>query len=107
MYALVIVGANWPGNEQSGSRATVPTESASKKSDQEGGTVKTMSCKDLGGKCDQKLSAGSWDEMVKAMTKHVIENHPDVAREMEKMHKLDPKKWGKETKPKWDAAPEV
>jgi predicted small metal-binding protein len=69
--------------------------------------VKTMSCKDLGGKCDQKLSAGSWDEMVKAMTKHVIEKHPDVAREMESMHKADPKKWGQETKPKWDAAPEV
>ena len=70
-------------------------------------TVKTMSCKDLGGICDQKLTAASWDEMVTSMTKHVIEKHPDVAREMEKMHKDDPKKWGKEMKPKWDAAPEV
>jgi hypothetical protein len=25
---------------------------------------------------------------------------------MEKMHNEDPKKWGRETKPKWDAAPE-
>lgn len=52
-----------------------------------------MTCKPRGGKCDQKLSAGSWDEMVKAMTKHVIEKHPDVAKAMEKMHKEDPKKW--------------
>ncbi len=68
--------------------------------------MKTMKCKDLGGKCDQQLSASSWDEMVKVMTKHVMEKHPDVARQMEKMHNEDPKKWGKEMKPKWEAAPE-
>lgn len=67
--------------------------------------MKTMTCKDLGGKCDQKLSANSWDEMVKVMTKHVMEKHPDVAKEMETMHNQDPKKWSKEMKPKWDAAP--
>ena len=69
--------------------------------------MKTMTCKELGGKCDQKLSAGSWDEMVHVMTKHVMTTHLDVAKEMEKMHNADPKKWGRETKPKWDAAPEV
>jgi predicted small metal-binding protein len=65
--------------------------------------MKTMTCKQLGGKCDQKLSAGSWDDMVKAMTKHVMEMHPDVAKDMEKMYKEDPKKWGNENKAKWDA----
>ena len=45
--------------------------------------MKTMTCKQLGGKCDQKLSAGSWDEMVKVMTKHVLEKHPDVAKAMD------------------------
>lgn len=69
--------------------------------------MKTMTCKELGGKCNHKLSAASWDEMVKAMTKHVLEKHPDVAKEMEDMHKEDPKKWGKEMKPKWDAASET
>ena len=68
--------------------------------------MKTMTCKELGGKCDQKLTANSWNEMVKAMTKHVMEKHPDVAKEMEKMHNQDPQKWGKEMKPKWDATPE-
>jgi hypothetical protein len=28
-------------------------------------------------------------------------------RAMEKMHNEDPKKWGRETKPKWDAKPET
>jgi len=45
--------------------------------------------------------------MVKAMTKHVMEKHPDTAKAMEKMHNEDPKKWGRQTKPKWDAKPDV
>jgi predicted small metal-binding protein len=68
--------------------------------------TKTMTCKQLGGACDEKLTAGSWDEMVQKMTKHVMQKHPKVAKEMEKMHNADPKKWGRETKPKWDATPE-
>lgn len=67
--------------------------------------MKTMTCKELGGKCDQRLSAASWDDMVQAMTKHVMENHPDVATEMQKMHNRDPKQWSREIRPKWDAAP--
>jgi len=66
--------------------------------------MKIMTCRQLGGSCDQKLSANSWDEMVQTMTKHVIESHPETAQAMEKMHNEDPKKWGREMKPKWDAA---
>ena len=69
--------------------------------------MKTMTCRELGGKCDQKLSAPSWDVMVQTMTKHVMDKHPDVAKDMEKMHEEDSKKWGREMKPKWDATPEV
>lgn len=83
------------------SLATVFTESEPKP------VMRTMTCKDLGGTCDQRLTAGSWDEMVKTMTKHVMEKHPDVAKQMERMHKDDPKQWGKEMKPKWDASPEA
>jgi len=36
-----------------------------------------------------------------------MEKHPDVAKEMEAMQNEDPQKWGKEMKPKWEAAPEV
>jgi len=69
--------------------------------------MKSMTCRQLGGDCDQKLSAATWNDMVNAMTKHVIENHPEVAKKMEKMHNQDPKKWGREMRPKWEAAPEV
>jgi hypothetical protein len=54
--------------------------------------MKTMTCRELGGKCDQKFSDGTWDEMVQAMTKHVMEKDPDVAKDMEQMHAEDPKK---------------
>ena len=67
--------------------------------------MKTMTCRELGGKCDQRLSADSWEEMVKAMTKHVMAEHPDVAKDMERMHSDDPKRWSREMRPKWDAAP--
>ena len=69
--------------------------------------MKTMTCRDLGGKCDQQLLANSWNEMVKVMTKHVLDKHPDLAIAMEKMHTNDPQKWGREMRPQWDAAPET
>lgn len=69
--------------------------------------MKSMTCRDLGGACDQKISAETWDDMVKKMTAHVMEKHPDVAEKMKQMHEEDPEKWGKEMKPKWDAAPEA
>src|SRR6266542_872365 len=65
----------------------------------------TMTCKQLGGPCDQKLSAQAWDEMVRNMTSHVMRNHPETAEAMKKKHEANPKKWGRQTKPKWDAAP--
>jgi predicted small metal-binding protein len=68
--------------------------------------MKTLTCRELGGTCDQELSASSWGEMVKNMTRHVMDRHPEVAMKMEKMHNEDPEKWAREMKPKWDAAPE-
>jgi predicted small metal-binding protein len=49
--------------------------------------MKTMTCRELGGACDQKLSAETWGEMVEKMTEHVMDEHPDVAKKMEKMHR--------------------
>ena len=69
--------------------------------------MKSMTCRELGGPGDQKLSAATWDDMVKKMTSHVLEKHPDTAKARERMHNEDPKKWGREMKPKWDATPEA
>lgn len=66
--------------------------------------MKTLTCKELDGKCDQKISGDTWNELVKKMSKHVMDGHPYVAKAMEKMHNEDPQKWGREMKPKFDAA---
>jgi len=68
--------------------------------------MKVTTFRELGGPCDQKLSASTWDEMVKAMTQHVMAKHPDTAKAMETMHNDDPKKWGRVHKPMFDAKPE-
>ena len=68
--------------------------------------MKTMTCADLGGLCEQKLSAETWNEMVEVMTKHVKENHPETAEEMEETHNKDPKKWSDEMEPKWEETAE-
>ena len=69
--------------------------------------MKTITCKELGGTCNEKLSAETWDGIGKAMTKYVMEQHPDVAKAMEAMDKEDSKRWGREMKPKWEAAPQA
>jgi predicted small metal-binding protein len=55
-------------------------------------------CRDLGGPCDQELTAQTWDEMVKAMTAHMAK-HPDTGMAKHKMHNDDPWKWARATKP--------
>jgi hypothetical protein len=42
--------------------------------------MKTVTCKPLGGTCNEKLSAERWDDMAKVMTKHYMEKHPDVGK---------------------------
>ena len=69
--------------------------------------MKSLTCRELGGTCDYRISAETWDEAVNKMTAHVMDRHPDVAEQMKEMHEKDPEKWGRETKPKWDAAPEA
>jgi len=66
--------------------------------------MKTMTCKKLGGPCNQPLSARSWNDIVRLMETHIAENHPLLAKEMERTHNEDPTRWEREMKPKWDAA---
>jgi predicted small metal-binding protein len=69
--------------------------------------MKSMTCRELGGPCNKQFIADSWEQLVKVMTRHVMESHPDTARAMKQMHDEDPKKWSRETKPRWDAKPEL
>ncbi len=64
--------------------------------------MKTMTCRDLGGPCDHKLSAGSWNEMVEVMTRHLEEHHPETAVEIERMNEENPGEWEREMELKWE-----
>jgi predicted small metal-binding protein len=69
--------------------------------------MKTMTCRELGGPCNELLSADTWEDMVRKMTAHVMREHPSTAKEMERMHHEDPKRWAREMKPKWEAKPQA
>ena len=58
--------------------------------------MKTMTCKELGGPCGQPLSAKSWDDMVRLMATHIIENHPFVAKGNGTNAQQGPTKWARE-----------
>jgi hypothetical protein len=78
--------------------------------------MKTMTCADLGGACDKKFKAETFEEMAKMSMSHGMEMaqardqaHLDVMEKMgEKMS--DPEamqKWMEETHAKFDALPET
>ncbi len=66
--------------------------------------MKKLTCRELGGECDEVLEAETWDDMVDEMTNHVIENHPETEKKMEKMYEEDPTKWSEEYKKVWETA---
>ena len=67
--------------------------------------MKTMTCRELGGTCDMRLSADTWQGMAALMMNHIREKHPVVAQNMEEMAG-DPGEWSREVKKEWNATPE-
>ena len=67
--------------------------------------MKRMTCRELGGTCDMRLSAETWQGMAALMMNHIREKHPVVAENMEEMTG-DPGEWTREVKKEWDATSE-
>jgi predicted small metal-binding protein len=67
--------------------------------------MKTMTCKQLGGTCDTKISAETSADMAQKMTAHVMSAHPDVAQKFSTMNESQHEDWEKEFHKNWDAAP--
>ena len=70
--------------------------------------MKTMTCRELGGMCDDKMSANTSDEMMKKGMMHLEAAHPEMAKDIKAMPEGDPKMiaWGEKFKKDWDAASE-
>ena len=71
--------------------------------------MKTMTCQQLGGPCDEAITASSKDEMMKNGMAHLEAAHPEMAADIKATPMDDPKmvEWGKTFDASWDAAPEM
>ena len=71
--------------------------------------MKTLTCREMGGMCDEAMSASTSDEMIGNGMKHIEAAHPDMAASIKSMPKDDPKmvEWFKTFMEKWNAAPET
>jgi len=70
--------------------------------------MKTMTCAQMGGTCDAKISAETKDEMIAKGMEHVKEAHPEMAADIAAMPKDDPKmvEWSQKFDADWESTPE-
>lgn len=65
-----------------------------------------MTCSQMGGPCDTKVTGSTPEEMMMNGMKHMEENHPDMAAEVKAMAKDDPimVAWNEKFMKDWEAA---
>lgn len=70
--------------------------------------MKTMTCREMGGMCDEAMSAGTAEEMMESGMKHLAEKHPEMAASIKSMPKDDPAMvaWYEKFMKDWSATPE-
>jgi hypothetical protein len=70
--------------------------------------MKTMTCKDMGGPCDESMTAASAEEMIAMGGAHVHatldDAHKAIAADMAAMTPESSQAWNDEFSKKWDAA---
>ncbi|HWB33785.1 MAG TPA: DUF1059 domain-containing protein [Candidatus Paceibacterota bacterium] len=70
--------------------------------------MKTMTCAQMGGMCEEKMSANTPEEMMDKGMQHLEAAHPEMAANVKAMPKDDPKmvEWNNKFMADWAAAPE-
>lgn len=68
--------------------------------------MKTMTCSELGGPCDAKMTTATKEEMMKVGMEHVEAVHPEMATKIKAMTKEETDKWAMDFDAKWMAKPE-
>jgi hypothetical protein len=63
----------------------------------------------MGGMCDEPIAAATYEEWIDKGWKHILQAHPEMAENIQRMPKDDPKmqKWEEDSHNAWEAAPEV
>jgi hypothetical protein len=69
--------------------------------------MKTLTCREMGGMCDEPISAETYDQMIANGMIHIEAAHPEMAASIKSMSKDDPLmvKWEEDFKKTWEAAP--
>lgn len=68
--------------------------------------MKTMTCSQLGGPCEAKITGNTPDEMIKNGMQHLEEEHPEMAADVKKASPDDPMivEWKEKFDKAWAAA---
>ncbi len=68
-----------------------------------------MTCKEMGGMCEEKITGSSSDEMMANGMKHLEVAHPEMAENVKNMPETDPMMvaWVEKFNQDFEAAPEV
>jgi predicted small metal-binding protein len=71
--------------------------------------MKTMTCAQMGGECDAKITGSTPDEMMTNAMKHLEEAHPKMAADVKAMSPTDPTMvaWNEKFQKDFAAAPEM
>jgi predicted small metal-binding protein len=71
--------------------------------------MKTLTCSQMGGPCDEKLTAETTDEMMSKGMAHLESAHPEMAAQVKAMPKDDPimVSWSQKFQEEWANAPET
>ena len=70
--------------------------------------MKTITCRDMGGMCDEKIQGETKDELLASGMAHLHEAHPEMAATVEATPDDDPMmvEWQQKFDATWDATPE-
>ena len=71
--------------------------------------MKTMTCAQMGGECDAKITGNTPDEMMMNGMKHLEEVHPKMAADVKAASPTDPMmiQWNENFKKDFEAGPEM
>jgi len=73
--------------------------------------MKTMTCREMGGKCDAEIQGETAEEIMEKGKKHVDEAqdeaHKTLVEEMKDATEEDMAAWGKSFREKYNAAPDA
>ena len=71
--------------------------------------MKTLTCSQLGGPCEEKITGNTQDEMMANGMAHLEAAHPEMAADVKAAPKDDPKmmEWMKKFQEDWASAPET